>query len=175
MRLIEPILAELEQEASSTRSYLNRVPEDKLGWKPHPKSMTLGQLAFHIANLPGGIAEALSLDDMEVPGFIHPDPKNKKEILDTLERSVATAKKKLAPMDDARLQATWTMSKNGKQIMSVPRIGFLRTVLLNHWYHHRAQLGVYLRLLNVPVPSIYGPTADENPFAEAATTTTGAR
>ena len=175
MRLIDPILAELDQETSSTRNLLSRVPEDKLGWKPHPKSMSLGQLAFHVAVVPGGIAEAACLDQFELPEFKHPDPKNKKEILDSLEQSVATARQKLGALDDARLLATWTATKNGKQMMAIPRIGVIRSILLNHWYHHRGQLDVYLRLLNVPLPSIYGPTADENPFAETKASEVAAR
>lgn len=175
MRLIDPILAELDQEANSTRKLLNRVPEDKLGWKPHPKSMSLGQLAFHVAILPGGIAEAACLEKFELPEFKHPDPKNKKEIVDSLEQSVVTAKKKLGALDDAGLMATWTATKDGKQMMTVPRIGVIRSLLLNHWYHHRGQLVVYLRLLNVPLPSIYGPTADENPFADTKASEVAAR
>jgi len=174
MPLIDPILAELEQESISTRKLVQIVPEDKLGWRPHPKSMSLGQLAFHIAVLPEGIAEAASLDQFELPEFNHPHPKNKKEILDSLEKSLARAKQKLSTFDDVRLKETWTANSNGKQMMAIPRIAMIRSILLNHWYHHRGQLNVYLRLLNVPLPPIYGPTADESPFAatkesEAAT------
>jgi len=164
MRLIDPILAELEQETNPTRQLLSRVPEDKLHWKPHPKSLSLGQLALHIANVPGGVAQAASVDHFEIPGFLHPDPKNKKEILDSLDQSLAIAKEKLAGMDDSRLHQTWTATREGRQLMAIPRLGVIRTVLLNHWYHHRAQLGVYLRLLNVPLPSVYGPSADEDPY-----------
>src|SRR5687768_6243048 len=98
MKLIDPILAELEQETKPTREILNRVPEDKLHWRPHPKSLSLGQLALHIASLPGGIAQATSSDTFEIPGFLHPDPKNKKEILDSLEQGLAIAKQKLGEM-----------------------------------------------------------------------------
>jgi uncharacterized damage-inducible protein DinB len=165
MRLIDPILAELQQEANATREILTRVPEDKLSWKPHPKSMSLGQLALHVASLTGGIAQAASMDQFELPGFVHPDPKSKKDILDSLEQSLSTAKETLAAMDDSRLLQNWSATKGGKTIMTVPRIGIVRSLLLNHWYHHRGQLDVYLRLLNVPLPSVYGPSADENPFA----------
>jgi uncharacterized damage-inducible protein DinB len=175
MRLIDPILAELEQETEATQNILSRIPEDKLGWRPHPKSMTLGQLALHIASLPAGIAEAASLDHFELPGLTPPDPKSRREILDVLNQSVATARQKLAVMDDMRLMQTWTMSRNGKQIVAMPRIGLIRSILLNHWYHHRGQLDVYLRLLNVPLPAIYGPSADENPFMDAPTAAASAR
>jgi uncharacterized damage-inducible protein DinB len=144
---------------------LDRIPEDKLTWKPHPKSFSLGQLALHIASVPAGVTTIGVQDSVEAPNFTQPEPKNRQEILDTFSKSLETAKANLKKMDDARLASTRSLTRGGKVVMSVPRIGFLRSVLLNHVYHHRRQLSVYLRMLDVPVPSIYGPSADENPFA----------
>ena len=165
MRAIDSILTELDQEAQTTRRILERIPDDKLAWKPHPKSFSLGQLGLHIARLPGGLTEAIASDTREVPSFAQPEPKNRQEILDTFSQGVASAKETLKNMDDARLASTWTLTRNGKAVLSAPRIGVLRSILLNHGYHHRGQLSVYLRMLDVPLPSIYGPSADENPFA----------
>src|SRR5260370_36081418 len=102
---------------------------------------------------------------MEVPNFSQPETKSRQEVLDTFNESLESAKASLKKMDDARLPSTWSLTKNGKVLMSVPRIGFIRSILMNHSYLHRGQLSVYLRMLDVPVPSIYGPSADENPFA----------
>ena len=164
MRLIDPMIAELEQEAESTRRVLERIPEDRLSWRPHPKSMSLGQLALHIATTPGGVARVAGQDGMERPQFDRPEPKSKREVLEALEESVAGALEFLRGLDDARATESWTMTLGGKPLFSMPRIGVVRTVMLNHWYHHRGEMQVYLRLLDVPVPSVYGPTADENPF-----------
>lgn len=164
MKLADTILMELDQEAQTTKRVLDRIPGDKLSWKPHPRSYSLGQLALHIASLPGSIAAAAAPDSMEAPSFSQPEPKNRQEILDTFSKGLESAKATLKKMDDARLNSTWSLTKNGKVVMSVPRIAFLRSILMNHNYHHRGQLSVYLRMLDVPVPSIYGPSADENPF-----------
>jgi uncharacterized damage-inducible protein DinB len=165
MRLVDSLLMELDQEAQTTKRVLERVPDDKLAWKPHPKSYSLGQLALHIASVPGNVAAGAAQDSFEAPNFSQPEPKNRQEVLDTFSKSLASAKDTLNNMDDARLMSTWNLTRNGKVLLSVPRIGFIRSVLMNHNYHHRGQLSVYLRLLDVPVPSIYGPSADENPFA----------
>jgi uncharacterized damage-inducible protein DinB len=165
MKLGESLLMEFDQEAQTTKRVLERVPDDKLAWKPHSKSMSLGQLAFHIASGPGQIAAAVVPDSFEAPGFLHPEAKSRQEILETFAKSIASARTTLKSMDDARLTSEWTLTKNGKPVMAMPRIGFLRSILMNHIYHHRGQLSVYLRMLDVPVPSIYGPSADENPFA----------
>lgn len=165
MRLVDPLLMEIDQEAQTTKRVLERIPEDKLSWKPHPKAFSLGQLALHIASVPGSVATAAAPDTMEAPSFSQPEAKSRQEVLDTFSKSLATAKETLKKMDDARLMSTWSLTKNGRVLMSIPRIGFIRSILMNHNYHHRGQLSVYLRILNVPVPSIYGPSADENPFA----------
>jgi len=165
MRLADSMLMEFEQEAQTTRRVLERVPEDKLSWKPHARSFSLGQLALHIASVPGSVTALAAMDTVEAPTFFQAEAKNRRELLETFSQNVDSAKETVGKMDDARLTSIWTLTKNGETLMAVPRIGFLRSVLLNHVYHHRGQLSVYLRMLDVPVPSIYGPSADENPFA----------
>ena len=166
MGMIDPILMEIEQESKATRRVLERVPADKLGWTPHPKSYTLGQLALHIARIPGAIAEAAKADSFEPPRQ-QAQPKDHAEIMQTFEQSLARANEIYRDMDDAKLMQPWTATVNGKPVMTIPRIGVIRRIALNHLYHHRGQLAVYLRLLDVPVPVIYGRSADENPFAGA--------
>jgi uncharacterized damage-inducible protein DinB len=165
MKLAESIVMELDQEAQTTKRVLERIPDGQLSWRPHPKSFSLGQLALHIAAVPGNVTAIAVPDTVEVPTFTQLEPQSRREILDTFAKSLESAKSDLRKMDDARLAATWSLTRGGKVVMSVPRIGFLRSVLLNHVYHHRGQLSVYLRMLDVPVPSIYGPSADENPLA----------
>ena len=168
MTIAERLLQELDQEAQATRRVLERVPQEHLGWKPHEKSMTLGQLARHVTIIPGGVASAVAQPTRQVPDFAHPTVTDVRELLPLLEESVAQAHSILAPMSDADMQATWRLVNGEQTIMAMPRVAFLRSIMLNHWYHHRGQLSVYLRQLGVPLPSIYGPSADENPFATPA-------
>lgn len=165
MALIDGLLQELQQEAQTTRRVLERVPDAHLGWKPHAKSMTLGQLALHVATTPGGVAEIATQPFIELPQFNQPAASKAAELVPALEESVAKANRLLGGMDDAALAVTWKVMNGGQEVMAMPRGAVLRAIMLNHWYHHRGQLSVYLRLLGVPVPSIYGPSADENPFA----------
>jgi len=166
MRMIEGLLAELEQEAETTRRVLERIPQAHLTWKPHPKSMSLGQLALHVATVPGMVAELAALDTIpEPPAFVQPEAATASELVPALKESVAKAKRALGGFDDVRMGAMWRLQSGGREIMAMPRVAFVRAIMLNHWYHHRGQLLVYLRLLNESVPSVYGPTADENPFA----------
>ena len=167
MALIDGMLQELEDEARSTRRVLERVPDNRLGWRPHEKARTLGQLALHIAMVPGAVAEFVaSPSPAQAPQFgPDPSPACCADVVSTLDQSIAKAKKVLGAMDDATLMATWRMMKGDREIFAVHRAAMLRSIMLNHWYHHRGQLTVYLRELGVPLPSIYGPTADENPFA----------
>jgi uncharacterized damage-inducible protein DinB len=168
MKIIDALLAEVEQEAQTTRRQLERIPQEHLTWKPHPKSMSLGQLALHIATVPGNVAEIAALDVVpNPPAFQQPEAATAAELLPALTETVAKAKRALGGFDDAKMQATWRLQSNGKDLIAMPRVAVVRNIMLNHWYHHRGQLQVYLRLLNVPVPSVYGPTADENPFATA--------
>jgi uncharacterized damage-inducible protein DinB len=164
--IITGLLAELEQEAATTRRVLERIPQAHLTWKPHPKSMSLGQLALHVATVPGSVAELAAVDVVPVPpAFVQPEAATSAELVPALTDSVARARRALGGFDDARMSATWRLQNGGRDVMSMPRVAFVRAIMLNHWYHHRGQLLVYLRLLEQPVPSVYGPTADENPFA----------
>jgi uncharacterized damage-inducible protein DinB len=165
MALIDGLLQELEQEAQTTKRVLERVPDAQLGWKPHAKSMTLGQLAMHIAIVPGGVAEAAAQPSIQRPLFEHPSVSSARELLPMLDDSIKRARQALQGLDDRALMATWRVFEGDREILAMPRIGFIRSIMLNHWYHHRGQLSVYLRQLNVAVPSIYGPSADENAFA----------
>ncbi|MBZ0257871.1 DinB family protein [bacterium] len=165
MSIADAYIQELEKEAVSTRKALEAVPGDKLMWKPHEKSFTLGQLAYHIASSNGFFAEHLLNDEFEVPNFEMRQPDSKEELLKLHEESVEKAKQTLSQLDDEKMFTQWKILANGAELMSVPRVAVGRYFMLNHWYHHRGQLTVYLRLLDAPVPSIYGPSADENPFA----------
>jgi uncharacterized damage-inducible protein DinB len=164
MSLAEAFASELLHEAVTTRKVLERVPEQHLGWKPHPKSMSLGALAYHIAVLPEAIATLLSNLVTDVPFAPLPENTPVAEILATLDRSVPIGVAQLKAWGDAGLHEMWRMTREGQTIMELPRLAMVRSVMLNHWYHHRGQLTVYLRQLDVPLPSVYGPTADENPF-----------
>jgi len=169
MRLIEPLLAEMEQESISTARVLERVPQAHLGWRPHPKSMSLGQLALHVATIPALVSELAAQDvTPELPSFEQPEAATAEELLPALHSSLARAHAALGGMDDQRMLGTWRLLSGGKEIMAMPRVAMVRSIMLNHWYHHRGQLLVYLRMHNVPLPSVYGPTADENPLTAAA-------
>ena len=166
MALIDGMLQEFEQETQTTRRVLERVPDNQLAWRPHEKARTLGELALHVAMVPGGVAELVaSPSPAQAPQFTDPSPKNASELIPALDQSIAKAKQVLGGMDDATLTATWRLMQGDRELLAVPRVAMLRSVMLNHWYHHRGQLTVYLRELGVPIPSIYGPSADENPFA----------
>jgi uncharacterized damage-inducible protein DinB len=147
---------------------LERVPDDQLAWKPHDKSMSLGQLALHIATMPGTIAELSRLSPFPLPKFEQPSAASAAELVPALDQSVAKATTILRGMDDADLAQMWRVVDGDREVMAIPVGGMLRMIMLNHWYHHRGQLSVYLRQVGVPVPSIYGPSADENPFAAAS-------
>lgn len=165
MAIAEAMLMEMDMEDKTTQRVLDRVPGNKLTWKPHPKAYSLGQLAMHIAIAQGRVANAAVNDVHEFAPIPLPEPKTKKEILDAFSSGSAKAKEIVKGFDDAKMMSIWTLKRDGKVIMSVPRAGFLRAIMLNHIYHHRGQLSVYIKLLDLPVPSIYGPSADENPFA----------
>jgi uncharacterized damage-inducible protein DinB len=166
MALIDGMLQELEQEAQTTRRVLERVPDNQLSWRPRPKARTLGELAMHVATVPGGVAELIaSPSPAQAPNFSDPSLKTASELIPALDQSIAKAKTALGGMDDAELMASWRMMKGERELFALPRVSLLRAIMLNLWYHHRGQLTVYLRELDVPIPSIYGPSADENPFA----------
>jgi uncharacterized damage-inducible protein DinB len=161
------MLNEFREEAGITRRILNRVPADKLSWKPHPKSMSLGQLAIHIATVPGNLAKLTHADSFDVSqARFEPDqPATLTEIQAAFEQSIQEVEAHLTGMTEEKAQGNWRLMRNGTQIFEKPRADVMRSIMLNHWYHHRGQLSVYLRLLDVPVPAIYGRSADENPFS----------
>jgi uncharacterized damage-inducible protein DinB len=163
---LQALISELEQEVPATRRLLERVPEDKLGWKPHEKSMSLGQLAYHIAAVPGNISNLLLLDNFDSSQIARerPTAKSRSELMKVLDDGIANAKKIMSGLTDTQATAPWKFTSNEKELFTVPKIGVARTILLNHWYHHRGQLTVYLRLLDVNLPITYGRSADEDPF-----------
>jgi uncharacterized damage-inducible protein DinB len=170
MSIAQTLLAEFETQAPITRKFLERLPEDKLTWKPHEKSMTAGQLAYHLAFTPGGVIRLAQNNPVQAPEFAgFPQPASRQEILKTFEESVATVRTTLSKCDDANMLETWRMVAGGREVLAQPRGEFLRDVMLSHWYQHRGQFSVYLRLLNVAVPASWGPSADEPPlFAQKA-------
>lgn len=169
MPLNAALLPEFDQEMASTRKTLERVPENKFGWKPHEKSGAMGWLAAHIANLPGWLVMTMKQDSLDLaPGGVQvqppPPPKDSKEMLATFDKNVKEARAALAAASDAELMKPWSLLKNGTVMMTLPKAAVVRSFIMNHLIHHRAQLGVYLRLNNIAVPAIYGPSADEGAF-----------
>jgi uncharacterized damage-inducible protein DinB len=160
--------AELEMESAATRRVLERVPEHQLAWRPHPKSMSLGQLALHVATLPQMVVGFVTGDELDFSAAAGgpPSPSSRAALLDAFEESLRTSAAYFESLSDERAAAAWRLKSGERLLFTAPRAGVLRSLLFNHWYHHRGQLLVYLRLLDVSVPSVYGPTADENPFAE---------
>jgi uncharacterized damage-inducible protein DinB len=145
MTIIESMIQELEQEAQTTRRVLERVPADRLAWKPHDKSMSLGQLAMHVATTPGGVAEMSRQSPYQMPEFEQQTAESATELIPTLEAGVAKAVAILRTIDDAELGGMWRLVHGDREMMTMPLGALLRSVMLNHWYHHRGQLSVYLR------------------------------
>ena len=169
MAIAQSLLPEFEVEMANTRKTLERVPDDKFDWKPHAKSGSMGWLAGHLANLPLWAVITLQQDSLDIAPaggqpFKLPETNNRKQLLDVFDENVANAKKGIAAASDEQLMRPWSLLKTGQTIMTMPKIAVLRSFVLNHIIHHRAQMGVYLRLNNIPVPSIYGPSADEGAF-----------
>ena len=164
MRLSTPLIAELEQEAGATRRVLERIPEDKLDWRPHPTSWSLGQLALHVAQIPDTVSQLATQNITTPPAFQQAPAKSKAEVLKTQDASVARGKAALERWTDADMMEEWSLSVDGEKKMALPRLGLLRAIMFNHLYHHRGQLLVYLRILGEPVPAVYGVSGDENPF-----------
>ncbi|HEY2829661.1 MAG TPA: DinB family protein [Thermoanaerobaculia bacterium] len=164
--LAHALISELERESVSTARLLERVPVDQADWRPHPRSTALGALAWHIANIPrriSGLIAAGSFDILQArPGA----PPDHHDYVAELNASVEEAKRTIGNMDDAAMMAkSFRFMRGEETIRELPVVGALRSIMLNHTYHHRGQLTVYLRLLEIPVPAMYGTTADENPFA----------
>ena len=164
MVTIDELINELDQEAVTTRRVLERVPNN-LDWRPHEKARTLGALAMHVAIIPGALAELIgSASPAQMPEFKDPIPNSTEDFLPALDQSLAKAKTVLSGMDEGKLTEVWRLMRGDRELFAVPRTMLFRSLMLNHWYHHRGQLAVYLKELDVPIPSIYGPSADENPL-----------
>ena len=166
MTYAEILLPEFDQEMANTRKVLERIPEDKLDWRAHPKSNTIGWNANHLADLVNWLAQALtrpSLDVAPVGGEPYPFPKltSRREILDLFDRNVAAARTAITALRDEEMVQMWTLLRAGQPIFTMPRAAVVRGVVLNHLIHHRAHLCVYLRLNGIPVPGMYGPSGDE--------------
>jgi uncharacterized damage-inducible protein DinB len=160
-------MAELEAEARATAQLLDAVPENRLAWRPHPKSFSLGQLALHVASLCGSVANLLANDAVDAASvdFAAPEARSVAELRARHELSIRLAREQLDKWSSADLEREWRLTNQGRTLMAAPRGAMARSLLLNHLYHHRGQLTVYLRLLDQPVPSTYGPSADINPLA----------
>ncbi len=156
------MLPEFEHEAALTRRTLERVPFDRADWKPHEKSMSVKELAVHLADIPNWVDVTVNQDVFEMDGpYQPPQAETVEQLLEVFDRSVASAREILAGADGPTLMGTWTMKQDGQEVLSMPKVAVLRGFVMNHTIHHRAQLGVYLRLLDRPVPATYGPSADE--------------
>ena len=169
MAISDSILSEFDQEMAGTRRTLERVPTEKFDWKPHEKSMSMGGLATHLSNLPSWTSYTLENEsfDLAPGGAPLPTaaiPESAAELLQAFDNNVATARAAIARTTDPEFVKMWQLQRNGVTLLTLPKVAVLRGFVLNHNIHHRAQLGVYLRLNDIPVPSIYGPSADENPF-----------
>jgi uncharacterized damage-inducible protein DinB len=168
MSIAQSLLAEFEVQAPVTRRFLERIPEGKLTWKPHEKSMTAGQLAYHLAFVPGGVVRFAGANPAPAPDFNFPQPASLEEVLKLHDEGVDTVRELLPRFDDAAMHEAWRLVAGEKEVFAQPRGAFLRDVMLNHWYQHRGQFSVYLRLLNIAVPASWGPSADEPaPFMQS--------
>jgi uncharacterized damage-inducible protein DinB len=176
MSFAETILAEFEAQHPITRKFLERLPEDRLTWKPHERSMTAGQLALHIATVPGGVIRLVQQGTSQVPNFnaMTQQPSSVREILDTHDNSAIAVRSILPQFDDSAVQENCRLFQGDTEVLAVPRTFFLRDIMLNHVYQHRGQFSVYLRVLNVPVPASWGPSADERPELSQQTRTQAA-
>ena len=166
MPLVDALLPEFDHEMTTTRKALERVPEDRFAWQPHATSFSLGALATHLANLPTWGTETLTKSEIDLPAVQQPAAglPSKTDLISAFDRNVAAARAAMTGKTDGELLAIWSLKRGGKTLFSMPKTAVLRSFVLSHIIHHRAQLGVYLRLLDVPVPATYGPTADEPSF-----------
>ena len=168
MSIAQSFLAEFEKQAPVTRRFLERLPEEKLTWKPHEKSMTAGQLAYHLALVPAGVVRLVQNNPAPAPNFAtaerFPQPASRSEVLEKFEESIATVRSELPKFDDAAMSETWRLVAGGRDALVQSRAEFLRDVMFSHWYQHRGQFSVYLRILNIAVPASWGPSADEPPL-----------
>jgi uncharacterized damage-inducible protein DinB len=175
MSISEALLPEFDQEMANTRKTLERIPEDKFDWKPHEKSMPMGELAVHLATMPGWAAETINKGSLDIapvdgPPYEAPKVSSRGEIVEMFDKSVATARAAIEGVSDEELLKPWTLLFGGKEVLTRSKVAVIRDVIMSHSIHHRAQLGVYLRLNDVPVPAIYGPSADEGDMLESLLT-----
>jgi uncharacterized damage-inducible protein DinB len=162
MPISQMLLPEFDQEMANTRKLLERVPDGKFDYKPHEKSMTLGRLAGHVAEVPSYATATIRMDKLELTGSEKPfHPTSKKELLESFDKYVVEARQAISTVSDEDLGKIWSLRFGGKDVFSMPRVAVLRSMVMNHLIHHRAQLQVYLRLNNVEIPGMYGPSADE--------------
>jgi uncharacterized damage-inducible protein DinB len=173
MSIAQSLIPEFDQEMANTRKTLERLPDDKLEFKPDPKSMALGRLAGHIAEMVGWGNATLTTDSLDFapggkPSFEPMVATSREQVLRELDKAIAATRKSLETCPDEKMLAEWKLLQNGQTIMAMPRIATIRSMILNHIIHHRAQLTVYYRMLGVPVPALYGPSADEGMFGAAA-------
>lgn len=166
MTIKDALLPEFDQEMANTRKTLERVPDDKLAWKPHPKSFSMAALSTHIVNMTGWAIDTIKKDSFDIsppgaPPYKEEPAVSRKELLDKFDENVANARAAIVDATDEAYLKPWSLLSAGKPLFTMPRIACIRTFVMNHVIHHRAQLGIYLRLNDIPVPSIYGPSADE--------------
>ena len=174
MTISQSMLPEFDQEMQNTRKVLERVPDDKWGWKPHEKSGTVGWYAWHIATLPGWATMTIKTENLDIAPkdgskMDMPKVENKQQALAQFDKDVAEARAALAGASDQDLMKDWSLLMGGQNMFTMPRVACLRGMVMNHLIHHRAQLTVYYRMLDVPVPGLYGPSGDEKQFGGAAT------
>ncbi len=169
MSIGQSMLAEFDNEMASTRRVLERLPEDKLEWKPDPKSMTLGRLAGHIAEMPGWGSVTLATDSLDLgSGEFKPlTATSRSQVLAAFDKIIAESRAALASASDENMMKNWKLQMNGQTILEMPKIAVIRSMVMNHTIHHRAQMTVYYRLNGIPVPALYGPSADETMAAGA--------
>ena len=165
MAIAESLIPEFNNEMKTTRTLLERVPEDKADWQPHQKSMSLGKLSIHLATPPSLAIRTLSATEMDMnppggPAFVPPSFENLGKTLEIFDKNESDVREALSNASDAELMIGWSLKNGGATIFTMPRVAVIRTVVMNHLIHHRGQMSVYLRLLDVPLPSIYGPSAD---------------
>ena len=166
MTIAEGFLVEFDPEMRNTRRMLERVPDGALNYQPHPKSMSMGQLASHVAEMPGWGVDTVQLDELDLqppngPAYKFFEAASRAMVLEFFDRGVAEAREAIINVSDEAMRTDWTLLMKGKPLFTMPRIAVLKVMVLSHIIHHRAQLGVYLRMNDVPVPGMYGPSADE--------------
>jgi uncharacterized damage-inducible protein DinB len=166
MRIADALLPEFDHEMANTRKMLERIPQEKWNWRPHPKSWTTRELATHVATIPGWMADTIEKDSFDfaplgAEPYKPPVFESKQEALAAFDKGVAGARAALATAEDGHLMKEWALLNGGQTIFSMPRVACIRSFVMNHEVHHRAQLGMYLRLCDVAVPGMYGPSADE--------------